>query len=155
MPSFGKRSRQRLIRLDSELVGILEEAILHIDFTILTTKRSKEAQDEAHAMGRSKVRWPDSKHNCAIENLSTPRAQWLDDPIGYSRAVDVAPWLPGYPHIRWGDADHFCYLQGIIKGIAVSRGIDIRFGGDWDRDGLLNRRDPDNSFNDLPHVELL
>jgi len=32
-------------------------------------------------------------------------------------------------------------------------GVKIRWGGDWDRDGQRVSRDPDESFNDLPHIE--
>jgi len=155
MPSFGARSLEKLAMLDPRLRGLLEVAIKHVDFVILETRRGKRDQDEAFAMGRSKVRWPYSNHNCPIEDPHKPKSSWAEDPNGLSAAVDVAPWFPNYPHIRWADEDAFYYLQGVIKGLAVAHGVGIRFGGDWDMDGLLNHRDPQGGFNDLPHVELV
>ena len=84
-------------------------------------------------MGRSQLRFPHSKHN------HSP-----------SLAVDIAPWYPDNPHIRWQDHKGFIYLAGIIKGLAISMGIQIRWGGDWDADHDLQ----DQRFNDLPHFEV-
>ena len=39
---------------------------------------------------------------------------------------------------------------GIAVGIAKRKGIKLRWGGDWDRDGELS----DNRFNDLGHLEI-
>ncbi len=134
MPSFSQRSLERLATCDPRLQEILTKAIEIYDFTILQGHRSKEEQDKAFAEGRSKVKWPNSKHN------TYP-----------SKAVDIAPWFSEQPHIRWDDRESFVYLAGIIKGIAHSLGYTIRWGGDWDRDNDLK----DQTFNDLPHFELV
>ncbi len=128
MPSFSKRSQDRLNTCDPRLVEVLEEVIKHWDCTILQGERTKEEQDEFFRTGRSKVQWPNSKHN------SSP-----------SKAVDVAP----YP-IDWNDTRRFDYFAGFVKGIAVSKGITLRWGGDWDSDNDQG----DQTFNDLPHFEI-
>jgi len=128
MPKFGKTSRERLDGVDEKLVAVLERAIKYKDFTIITGHRGKKEQNQMVADGKSKLNWPDSKHN------GKP-----------SKAVDVAP----YP-IDWKDTGRFYHLAGYIQGIGEAMGIKIRFGGDWDRDGELS----DNTFNDLPHLEL-
>jgi len=128
MPSFSQRSQNRLNTCDPRLVEVLEEVIKHWDCTILQGERTKEEQDEFFRTGRSKVQWPNSKHN------SSP-----------SKAVDVAP----YP-IDWNDTRRFDYFAGFVKGIAVSKGITLRWGGDWDSDNDQS----DQTFNDLPHFEI-
>jgi hypothetical protein len=59
--------------------------------------------------------------------------------------VDAAP----YP-IDWNNTERFAYMQGLIKGIAMAKGIKIRSGIDWDGDGDIT----DHSFMDYPHFEL-
>lgn len=133
MPQFGNASKKRLATCDPRIVEVLEEVIKHFDCSVLEGVRSKEDQNEYYRTGRSKVMWPHSKHNVLVEGQ-------------LSRAVDVAP----YP-IDWNDTDRFYYFAGFVVGIAASKGIKLRFGGDWDGDRDLK----DQTFNDLPHFELV
>lgn len=128
MPSFSKRSKTALSTLHPDLQRVLKEAIKHVDFVVLEGHRDKVAQDAAVAAGNSKVRWPHSKHNASP-----------------SLAVDIAP----YP-VNWKDTKRFYFLGGFIKATAVSLGISLRWGGDWDSDNDFS----DQTFNDLPHFEL-
>ena len=129
MPHFGKSSRAHLATVHPDLVEVCEAAIEVYDFSVLCGHRGKAEQDAAYSSRRSKVQWPDSKHN------TVP-----------SLAVDLAP----YP-IDWTDLPRFRFLAGLILGIGHARGIKIRSGGDWDGDGDWT----DQSFNDLPHFELI
>ena len=61
------------------------------------------------------------------------------------KAVDIAP----YP-IDW-TRDRFYFLAGLVFAKADELGIKIRWGGDWDNDKDFK----DQSFDDLPHFELL
>ncbi len=126
---FGTTSRQRLETCHPKLREILEEAIKYIDFSVICGTRDKTAQDKAVEDGASKVEYPNSRHN------TSP-----------SMAVDIAPWP-----IDWDDAERFGFLQGIIRGIAMMKGINIRSGIDWDGDGDIT----DHKFMDWPHIELL
>jgi hypothetical protein len=128
MPSFGAESKRHLATLDPQLQRLMNEAIKHIDFSITCGYRGKEDQDKAYREGKSKVQWPNGKHN------TNP-----------SKAVDIAP----YP-IDWSDAEAFTYLAGIIKGISLMMNIPIICGIDWDNDGATN----DHKFKDRPHVQL-
>lgn len=127
MPTFSKLSAERLATCDERLQKLLREAIKHVDFTVLCGHRGEDEQEDAFRTGKSKVHWPDSKHN------SRP-----------SMAVDVAP----YP-IDWNDHKTFARLAGYIERIAQEQGVSIRWGGDFDG----NWRSGD-SFVDLPHLEL-
>ena len=126
---FGPASRGRLNTVHPLLVEICEEAIKHIDFSVICGHRTEEAQKQAVLDKASKVNYPNSKHN------SLP-----------SMAVDIAP----YP-IDWNNTTRFAHLIGLVRGIAAMKGIKIRTGSDWDSDGDIT----DHKFMDWPHVELV
>ena len=135
MPSFSKRSRERLQTCHPDLQEIFNEVIKHFDCSVLCGFRTKEEQNEWYAKGTSKLPWPKSKHNKAP-----------------SLAVDVAPY-PYNPR----DIDRFYFFAGIVIQTATTLLKDkrishaIRWGGDWDGDTDLK----DNRFNDLAHFELI
>lgn len=134
MFKFGKTSKRRLVTCHSELQRLFNEVIKHCDCSILCGYRSREKQDEVYHGGRSRVQWPNSKHN------NRP-----------SIAVDVVPYFKDKPHIRWDDLHAFYFFAGQVFGIAAILGINIRWGGNWDSDDELD----DQSFFDLPHYELI
>lgn len=129
MPKFSQRSIDRLETCRPGLVRLFMKVIESFDCTILEGHRGEAAQNKAYDEGKSKLRWPNGKHN------KLP-----------SLAVDVAP----YP-VDWNDLHRFYYFAGYVMGIAQEMGIKIRWGGDWDGDKELK----DNSFNDLVHFEIL
>lgn len=128
MYKFSKRSLERLESCHVDLQDICKELIKHMDITVLEGYRSKEKQNKAFSEGKSKLQFPNSKHN------KTP-----------SMAVDIAP----YP-IDWDDRERFAYMGGLAKGIAAAKGIKLRWGADWNSDGNIK----DHSFQDMPHIEL-
>jgi len=128
MYKFSQKSQQKISTCHPDIQEILDEAINLVDFSVLCGHRGEEEQNNHFQQGRSKLKYPQSKHN------KFP-----------SRAVDIAP----YP-IDWKDLDRFSHLAGIIKGIAHMKGIKVTWGGDWDNDGELK----DNKFNDLPHFQI-
>ena len=109
MPSFGNRSKERLLTCHQDLQKIMLDAIGVMDFTILCGHRGEEEQNEAFTNGKSNAQWPFSKHN------KLP-----------SHAVDIAPWP-----IDWEDTERFARLAGIIEGIAFKHDIEIKWGGDF------------------------
>jgi len=128
VPKFGRRSKKNLSEAHPLLQELFEEAIKHYDCSIIEGNRSQEEQDRLYHAGKSKLKYPQSKHN------KTP-----------SLAVDVVP----YP-VDWNDTKRFYHFGGLVVGIAAAMGIDIRWGGNWDGDNEFN----DQSFHDLPHFEL-
>ncbi len=143
MPKFGKTSLERLATCHSLLQELLHEVVLTKNCTILEGHRSEVRQNELFTQGRSKVQWPDSRHNA--------------DP---SLAVDVVPWFNDAPHVRWPDPKSSTFARelgqwylfiGYVQRTAEEMGIAIRCGADWDGDGLTI----DQSFHDLPHIELI
>jgi peptidoglycan L-alanyl-D-glutamate endopeptidase CwlK len=139
MPSFSESSKNRLLTCDPRLQELLNEAIKIIDFTVIEGHRGQEAQDKAFREGKSKLRWPKGNHNALP-----------------SRAVDIAPvFYDVAGKIDWNDLVAFGRLMGYIQCLAVQRGIKLRFGLDWDGDFRSVNRDPDESFFDAPHLELV
>lgn len=149
MPRFGPRSSRELATIHPDLQRVLREVIQYIDFVILQGLRGKADQQRAYRDGKTKKPWPLSAHNVPAKVVGVDPRDWVEDPTGMSRAVDIAP----YP-IDWGDHRQFALLAGQVLASGRALGVNLRWGGDWDRDGHGNWRDPDNTFNDLVHFEL-
>lgn len=128
MPSFGTASRKRLDTCHADLQDICELVIVNYDFTVLEGFRSNSRQDDLFRQGKSKLRGGESKHN--------------HNP---SLAVDIAP----YP-IDWDDTGRFYLLAGFMFQTASQLGVQLRWGGDWDRDWIHS----DQTWFDLPHFEI-
>ena len=132
MPKFGEKSQRVYDSLHTDLQTVLSEAIKHVDFSLTEGHRSNERQTALLVAGRTKAGPGESPHN-----------------VYPSNAFDFIP----YPFSGWEDAAGFAHIAGIIRGIGLGMGIKLRWGGDWDGDGQLVPRDPDERFNDMPHVE--
>ena len=128
MPRFGRKSKERLASCDPMLQKLFNEVIKHVDCSVLEGHRSKERQNKLYDEGKTKVRYPNGRHNA--------------DP---SLAVDVTP----YP-VDWEDRERQTLFAGFVLGIARGLGIRIRWGGDWDMDFDVQ----DNKFDDFPHFEI-
>lgn len=126
---FGKKSKSNLEECHPLLQEIFNEVIKNYDCSVLCGSRSREEQNELFRTGKSKLEYPNSKHN------KSP-----------SMAIDVAP----YP-IDWNDFNRFYHFMGYVTGIADKLNIEIRCGGDWDMDNSFK----DQSFHDMPHFELI
>ena len=128
MPRFGNRSKKNLASCDKKLQKVFNEVIKHVDCSVLEGHRDEYRQNKLFDEGKTKVKFPMGRHN------SSP-----------SRAVDVTP----YP-VDWDDRERQTLFAGFVLGIALSMGIKLRWGGDWDQDFQV----VDNRFDDFPHFEL-
>lgn len=126
MPQFSQTSKDQLQTCHQDLQLVFHSVIEKLDCTIVQGHRSTEEQHRLYEEGKTLVMH--SKHN--------------DRP---SRAVDVAP----YP-INWNDTEGFYRFAYFVLGVAHVLGVDLRWGGDWDRDWDHE----DQRFNDLVHFEL-
>lgn len=129
MPHFSTRSTQNLATCDPRLEDLFKYIIKHYNCTILCGYRNEADQRSAVAAGASKLQWPHSKHN-----------------ILPALAVDVVP----YP-VDWDDMKRWYHFAGFVLGVALEKGIPIRWGGDWDGDHKFT----DQTFHDLPHWETI
>ena len=129
MPSFSDLSSGRLDTCHPDLQRLFKRVVETYDCSVLEGHRGEAAQNKAVDKGNSQLRWPKGKHN------RKP-----------SVAVDVAP----YP-VDWNSQNRFYHFAGYVKAMALEMGLLVRWGGDWDDDFDFE----DQSFDDLPHWELL
>jgi len=134
MYSFGAKSKERFAQCHPKLQVVLTQAIKHVDFSITCATRDEAAQMKAYnsVPKLTRAKYGQSPHNFAM-----------------SRAVDIVP----YP-VDWTDMQRFCYLGGLMKGIASANGIHLTWGYDWNNNGVLGKDDSAESLMDAPHFEL-
>jgi len=135
---FGQKSERHLATVRSELSNVCRRALGYgvMDAAVIQGRRCKAEQDRCFELGKSKLRWPNSKHNVV-------------PPCQLSSAVDVVPCINGA--VSW-DKSHCLVWSGLMLAAAVEEGVNIRWGGNWNMDG-----EPitDQNFNDLVHFELV
>ena len=110
MPAFSKQSEAKLATIHPDLQNILRTVIRDFDFAVLCGERGEAEQNKAYNTGKSKLRYPLSKHN------HKP-----------SLAVDIAP----YP-IDWYDTGRFHELAGRVLEVAALFDVPIVWGGNWE-----------------------
>ncbi len=129
MPRFGKTSEKNLSECHPDIQKVMREVIKHFDCSVICGRRGRAAQELAFAAGKSNARYGQSPHN-----------------FEPALAVDVVP----YP-VDWTDTERMILFAGQVIATARMLGVDLKWGGDWDRDTHLS----DNRFNDFPHFELV
>ena len=132
MFSYSNSSAQKLATCDQRLQDIMNEAIKHVDIGITCGYRDKAGQDEAFNNKKSKLQFPNSKHN-----------------VIPSKAVDFVPFVD--LTIVWNDKELIGNIAFFIKGIAAAKGINVRLGYDWNG----NFKASDETFMDAFHIELI
>lgn len=142
MFNLSVRSRDRLKGLHPKLIAVVERAIKlsSIDFTVLEGVRTPARQRELYAQGRTKpgaiVTW-------------TLKSNHFVGADGFGHAVDVAPIVNGV--IPWSDERAFDAISVAMFRAAAEVGVALRWGADWDRDGIPRER----GETDSPHFELV
>lgn len=111
MKEFDAKSKERLGNANKDLVILAEAVLQKIDVIITCSHRNKQDQDEAYKNGKSKLKYPQSKHN------TLP-----------SKAIDFAIKKNGI--ITW-DKKEYDNLGGIIKEVAEDLGLTVKWGGDF------------------------
>lgn len=124
MPPFalGARSRRELDGVHPRLVRVVELAIgrSRQDFTVHDGLRTQDEQRALVRRGASQTM--DSKHRI--------------QPDGYGHAVDLVPWIAGRARWEWPPIFDIAVA---VQAAAIEEGVDLRWGGVWDR-----------ALNDLP-----
>ena len=137
--SYGEPSRRKLLTCHPDLRAVAGKALSYgvVDITIVWGWRDEDQQNSMvdQIPPVSTKRWPDSKHNAT------------EDGKPMSDALDFAPWING--RIPWNDEKAFVLVGGLFMAAGAELGIPLRYGGDWDRDGLIE----EHSLGDFGHVE--
>ena len=127
MPKFSQNSLDRLHQCHPLLQMLMLTVIKKTDFSVICGHRDANAQNLAYTQGRSKLKWPNSKHN------KVP-----------SEAVDIVP----YP-IDWEDISRFEKLGEIVIETWKTE-IDEEDKGGWELVWGKNFK----GLVDYPHFEL-
>ena len=136
--SFGARSLQNMEGVHPKLVRVLNLAIkkTKVDFMVIEGVRSLARQKQLYAQGRTVpgkvVTW----------TLNSNHFKKAD---GFGHAVDILP----APY-DWKDTAPFDEVARAMFAAAKELDINIRWGADWDRDGVPRER----GETDSPHWEL-
>ena len=130
--AFGKTSLERLGTCDPRLEDVARRALetSPMDFGIACGHRGKEDQEKAVAEGKSKVHWPNGKHNAVP-----------------SKAFDFFPVVNG--KADWDDIKKFKTIALHILKTGEAMGVKLRWGGDWNCNCI-----EDDNWYDRPHIEL-
>jgi peptidoglycan L-alanyl-D-glutamate endopeptidase CwlK len=147
MYKLGKGSLKKLESVHHDLVKIIKLAITRtpVDFGISEGHRTLERQKELYDQGKSKI---DGINKKGKHNYSPSLAI---DLYAYHPDIEVRKKL-AY------DVPTLCLIAGVIISCAdelKAKGDikhSVRWGGNWDNDGVILY---DQSFDDLPHFELV
>jgi len=147
MYKLGKGSLKKLESVHHDLVKIIKLAITRtpVDFGISEGHRTLERQKELYDQGKSKI---DGINKKGKHNYSPSLAI---DLYAYHPDIEVRKKL-AY------DVPTLCIIAGVIISCAdelKAKGDikhSVRWGGNWDNDGVILY---DQSFDDLPHFELV
>lgn len=127
------QNAERLEQVHPSLVKLVYGVAPYFPLIVICGERNEEEQNLAFSTGKSKLKWPHSKHN-------------IVPPETHCLAVDIAP-LP----LDWQDKERFYYFAGFVKARAITNGLTIRWGGDWN----MNNNLKDQTFFDLVHYEIV
>lgn len=138
-------SEKLLAELDPRLAKVLRLARDYTPFSwrVVQTARTIEQQRTYFREGKSKVN-PDAYQS--MGDLYAAAKHITGPGMPKSRAADLA--IVGKE--PYNEAA-LTYLAGIIRCIAQQLGLKVRWGGDFDRDGVLLET---GTFKDLPHHEI-
>lgn len=150
MAKLGKGSLKKMQGLHPKLIQLIESAIVDtpIDFSITSGVRTTKEQQALYAQGRTKpgqivtkVDGVKSKSNHQVKS------------DGFGHAFDFCPYINGA--LNWNNTSAFIAIALHIKDKAKCMNISVRWGADWDNDGITKAQgDKDENFVDLPHIEL-
>lgn len=134
---YSKSSKAKMQTIDERLNSLLNIAANVWDITVISGRRGKTEQNKLFKDGKSKLEYPDSKHNT--------------NPL--SMAVDIAPYMNGrmLNGDEKSDIDTMTMFAGFFIGLAALGGIELRWGGDFNMDRDLSN----DNWDDLFHYELV
>jgi peptidoglycan L-alanyl-D-glutamate endopeptidase CwlK len=141
MNKWSKSSKEKLKTCHGDLQTLANFVLSVHDCTVVWGTRTQEQQDKLVLEGKSKLNYPNSKHN------TYP-----------SLAIDLAPYVPSLSGVTW-DREYSLYFAGIVLGCAdtlYKKGIInnmVRWGGNWST--VRDKSFKQISFYDGLHFELV
>jgi len=137
---LSQRSLDRLQGVNPRLASVVRRAIeiTPQDFLVSEGVRTLDRQSKLLAEGRTR----------------TMRSKHLVQADGTGHAVDLYPWSSAWPKVADIPPEAYRLVAQAMEQAAHELGTPIRWGNDWDRDGVEVPMDPDETFSDKPHFEL-
>ena len=149
---LSKLSLSRLVGLNANLEAVVKRAIeiTEQDFMVVEGVRSKEQCFINYGKGRT-------AEQCLTKGVPAQYAQpklakvtWLNNPLSSKHVTGHAVDLVPYP-VDWEDATKFDKVAKAMFAAAKELGVSIRWGADWDDDGVFREK----GETDSPHFELV
>ena len=140
---FSKNSEKKLRGMEKPLQDIFRLALKlsDVDFGISEGHRAISRQKKLYAQGRTEP--GDIVTNIdGVKNLS-------DHNYKPARAGDIYAYVNGQANY---DDIYMMYLGGVITAAAKILELDIKWGGNWDGDGVLLT---DQNLKDAPHYSII
>lgn len=145
------RSIEKLNTCSPELVDLVKASIEHcpIDFGISYGHRSQEEQFELYKKGREQRAdgWALTNPKQKVTNIDGYEVMSKHNYLP-SKAFDFVCYVNG--HITWKEK-YYVFVAGYIMGKAEELGIDVTWGGNFDRDSDIME---EGTFRDLGHFEI-
>jgi len=147
MPSFGTKSQSKLDTCHDDIIAICNRVVESFDISILEGARTLAKQQEYFNAVPPKTTLDGIKERSKHQVTE-------DDPK--SKAVDAAPYPIDFKDTHKAKARFYLmagYFFQAVEDLYEEGKIThkIRWGGDWDADKEFE----DQSFDDLPHFELV
>lgn len=147
--NFGNKSNERLASVKPQLAAVVRRALelTTQDFFVLEGRRTKKAQQEYFGAGRTAAELKAAGVDPSLARPSERQKTWtLNSKHLTGDAVDVCPWP-----VDWDTLSKFDAIAKAMFAAAKELKTPIRWGHDWDRDGIVRER----GESDGPHFELL
>ncbi len=137
---YGRTSSRNRDTCAPPLIKLMDRGLelSPVDISIVRGWSPEDVQNMLFRTGASQKRWPDSEHNFELNG----------EP--HSKAFDFAPHLGGEIRIPWKDTHLFAVVAGVFFVAAKELNIKLRWGGDWNMDGLTTNQ----TFMDWGHFEI-
>lgn len=155
---FSQTSLSRLSKVHPDMVRVVKRAAQMAtkaeDFMVLEGVRTEEQCFINYGKGRSAAECKAAGVPVKYAKPIADKVTWLKNPLGskhvlqadgYSHAVDLVP-VP----IDWNNLRRFDKMAKLILRAAELEGVKIRWGADWNRNGVPRER----GETDSPHFEL-
>lgn len=140
MYKLSNQSKKNLSSCNPEIKDVVHHVLKFIDVGVAEGHRGKERQNSLFQKKKTKVHWPNSKHN------TLP-----------SDAIDLVVFVKDFGYIDENSApkkyrQYYGFLAGIINAYCFEKNYNIRWGGDWNSNADFN--EPSQNFDDLVHFEI-
>jgi hypothetical protein len=140
------KNQERLATCHQDLQKVFNEVSKLINCVVIYGTRSPAEQFELYKKGRVQVNgvWTITDKKSVVTNCDGTIKK-SNHNFNPSLAVDIMP-----DPLDWKDDIRTAYFAGIVIAVAASLGVNITWGGDWNRNNNLK----DQTLMDYAHFEL-